>query len=168
MISFNVGALKDWRPVGAGIGFRVDDGAFRRVSFDILAEEETAVFAGNQLVASGTGLFQVTFSTEDDVQITTASVNNSAVWYRLRDGSPYLPATDEPSFTRIEPRERNVHNEVQRAVNVMRLNAQKREAELSLALDDMHLRMQELAAKLDAPAKMPVLPKGDKKDEDSV
>lgn len=172
MISFNMGALADWVPVGNGeiIKFATNPGFQRQVDFRVMADDVVSVIATDKdgqswLVAVGMGLMEVKFSLTQEVALTFAGSDGCSIFVQSRAKAQMLSESDEPSFTNIEPRRMSSSEKVTRMQQIMAQNAQRRTEAL---LADFEAREAALIAKLEviekaatAPAPAPAPAPGD-------
>lgn len=144
MLNFNLGALADWQPFGVGevLQFDLPGADFRRVEFDIMAEELVSVRAtlgeeGDACVAVGQGFMSVAFTTDHAVQVTLYGPPEASVMIRTRAATQVIAPSKEPTFTKLEPRSRRMDDQFTRMMRIMEHNARRREAVLLEELSEV-------------------------------
>ena len=139
--NFDMGALVDWREavVGDLLLFEVPVDGYRNVRFDMCADRFVSVhaIAGDKtwLVGCGEGRFDVAFSTNESVAICVFGDKDAVVFMRTHVATQVVGESGEASFTSIEPRPAGPSDEIRRLMLMMRLNAERREAQLRQEFD---------------------------------
>lgn len=151
MSNFNIGALSDWFMVGAGevLDFSVPEAGFRIVDFDVISNGKVSIHAVSgeaaTLVAYSDGMFNVRFSTSEQSGVGFHMADDVSCYVRTKFRSQEVPASDEPTFTSIEPRAPSVAPEIMRMMQLAKLHARQRE----------QLLLNELAAMREQAAQAP-------------
>lgn len=149
MANFNLGALVDWEQIGLGelIDFDIPQAGFRAVDFDILADQEIALYGVSEdgetwLLALGDGMMNVKFTTAQRVAVFAKGPDGALVSMRTRLRSQVIAENGEPSLTSIQPRVSSQDAEFQRMMMIMRLNTERREAQLRAEIEALAQRVQ--------------------------
>lgn len=144
---FRLGDLDDWSPLDAGNVMAFDvpvDNA--KVSIRVLAGAPINLFvtepgASPQLVAHGSGNLRVRFTARGPFELSAepqdAESSPVDVWVSGRRLPQVIPESDIPSFTTIEPRGVQPHDNVRRMMHIMELNNKRREDILRGELERM-------------------------------
>lgn len=160
METFNIGALADWTVVAVGelLTFELPPNGYRRVEFDVIAENYVAcrVLSAEDFwtVGAGDGQFSVRFSTSEPVSIAFFGDADAVVMIRTRVETQVVQESGEASFTTIEPRRPGPNDEMRRLMHLQRINAERREA---LLMRELQAIRGQVAA---PPAPVPAEPAG--------
>lgn len=142
---FRLGDLDDWSPLGLGsvMDFGVpDDGG--KVSIRLLAGTAVNVFVTptdtgtKQLAATGTGNLRVRFTARAPFELSAepqdATATEIEVWVASRREAQVIPEDTAVSYTTLEPRGIQPHDNVRRMMHIMEINNQRREQTLRAEL----------------------------------
>lgn len=158
-MSFFLGSLTDWRSIASGelLVFPVADGDVRQVEFDLMAGAPCTAYAvqGEAVwpVAAGVGRMECRFSVAADTSIYVECDGPCTI--RTRVGSQLLGESREASYVKVAPRPA-VNLELQRMQQLMRLNMERRLAEMD-AQYRQRLAALEAAKPVEAGAETPVV-----------
>jgi hypothetical protein len=147
--NFRLGNLADWQPLDGCADFEVSD-APATVSLQLIAGEPVKLYVteaggGMQLVGGGIGNVRLRFTASGDFKLEAVGAGEASmpeVWIKGRREPQIIPASNDPSFTTIEPRPSGPGADLRRFMHMQRLNSQRREQ----LLRDELARMGELVA----------------------
>lgn len=158
MTNFNLASLDQWKPVDLGVLFSFDlpTVGSRTVEFDFIADSEIAVtvISGDEtwLVAYGSGLNSVRFTTDRVLGIVFEGDPSATCMLKTRTETQVMQEDGSlVPYTTIEPRQNQVPDEMRRMMQMMKLNAARREEQLRRELDERDRRMTELIERDRAP-----------------
>nr|QPB07457.1 MAG: hypothetical protein [Microvirus sp.] len=168
MQNYNLGSLANWRQIGIGEVLELDipEVGFRSVAFDVMASGTVAIHAVSGedywLVGYGQGEIAVKFATDRPVGVVAIGDSAIDVFIRTLVDAPVIPESLEASYTTIEPRPAGPSDDMRKIMHMVRINAERREAELAREREELYAEMQALRAEVArSPESAPVGPSGD-------
>lgn len=136
MANFNLGALRQWRQVGAGelILLQVPTAGVRTVELDYIADVPVTVRAVSgdfaPILAHAAGFNSLRFVIDADTGVTFHAPADADIFVRTKCDTQVVIADGEESFTSIEPRQPSQSDDVARMMRLMHLNQMRREQAL--------------------------------------
>ncbi|MGA0614182.1 hypothetical protein [Paracoccus sp. KR1-242] len=143
---FSLGSLDTWNQIACGqlMEFATPSIGYRKVEFDLMAEERVTVYAvsgdDTWLIGCGDGEITCKFATDRTVGVVVMCADPEQppdVFMRTFIEAPVVPQSLDPSFTSIEPRPSGPSAEFQQMMHLMRLNSDYREQQLREELERM-------------------------------
>lgn len=143
MNRFNMLDLVNWEPVKTGdlIKLVVPRGTYRNVAIDLMTDREVSVIASHGKVfwpvAVGSGMIEIRFGSDFDVNLSVHG-DNALVVMRTQTETQVVPASDEESYTTMEPQQSGPSAEIRRIEHMMRINSRRREQQLLAEINRLH------------------------------
>jgi hypothetical protein len=131
------GPLAAWSKVEPGQVLDFRSSKPRHVKFQVTANSAIEIWAGSDsemtdsiLIGCGNEKLQVEYTATGDSYVMIKAEKKSAIYVNIPDLDQNVQESELPSFTSIEPRVRN-NTEVDRMMQLMKLNEKRRDAELA-------------------------------------
>lgn len=131
------GPLAAWTRVEPGQVLDFKSWKPRHVKFQVTANSPIEIWAASDpemtdkiLIGCGDEKLQVEYTSTSDSYVMIKAEKKSAIYVNCPDLDQSVEQSESPSFTSIEPRVRN-NTEVDRMMQLMKLNEQRRDAALA-------------------------------------
>lgn len=144
MTAINLRDLASWVPVKLTdkVAFPVQAGRPRDITVEFLANGQVFVVAKLGAVSvplgGGSGLVELRFTAGQDVELSLSAAPGTVVSVKRQDASQVVPASEDPSYTTIEPQRSEASQAVRRIEHVMRMNSLARERQLLDEIRNLH------------------------------
>lgn len=149
MRNFSIGDLGSWEPLALGASISIPGvGGPRTVRFALNASGRVQVYvtddeAEERLVCVGEGLMRVKFTAFGVVSARVDGEAGTEVFLQQRSEVQVIADSQQASFTTIEPRGVGPSEDLKRIMLYMRLNEQRREAQLQADRERLQKQLQE-------------------------
>jgi hypothetical protein len=140
--NFSLGNIAEWELVSDEIELPGVEATAHEHRFALLASGPIEVYAEDEmavsrLVAVGVGLMRCRFTATGAVTLRVEGSGNPEVMIRRRKFPQVLPDSEQVSFANLAPRGAGPSLDLQRMMMYMRINEQRRDAQLQAALSQL-------------------------------
>lgn len=158
---FKNGGLREWKQIEAGALIKFSSNKYKTVTFQVNANSAIEVWAadnenmeGAVLQAAADDKCVVEYGAKGDSWVQIRAEKKSAVFVNIRDVDQRTESAKE-SHTTIEPRVRE-NDEFARMMHWVKLNEQRRDAQLAVERAELAKLKSELSQQKDEPVVEPV------------
>lgn len=153
MKHFKNGALSEWQQVEAGTVLKFESTKYKTVSFQVNANSAIEVWAADNadmnnavLQAAADDKCVVEYGARGSSWVQIRAEKKSAVFVNIRDVDQRIENSGKDSHVNIEPRVRN-NDEFARMMHWVKLNEQRRDAEMAQERAELSKVKAELLSK---------------------
>lgn len=172
---FKNGGLREWKQIEVGAVIKFSSHKYKVNTFQVNANSAIEVWAadnenmeGAVLQAAADDKCVVEYGAKGDSWVQIKAEKKSAVFVNIRDVDQRTEKSDKDSHVSIEPRVRN-NDEFARMMHWVKLNEQRRDAELAQERAQLAKLKSELSQQKDEPVVEPVAePQGQQVEENNA